>query len=339
MSVGEKAHSVYSTPCCSCCCDCFRLCFQKKKKKRTQFTGVLYELAPSATPEYRKVFVHPQAKAETHLLREQESRYVKPAAVTQQPQQSPSTSSDSQHSVSPHILPGSDRPDSSSSFSEEFPLLRPSLRSKSSVQGTGEDTIVISQSPTRTFTSAYRHSQRSNYSPTTSPEAQHPFPMSKRGSDIPVGDAGPEIDVSLYYNVQTQSLSVYLHCARHLPPKSSKHYHLLLYLVPEQVLESKIGGDDPSPSISQSFELVKIPKEEIRSQVLTIQVYDGSTAGAMLSTVALTLEEADLYGMKYALQLNTSREKVRDSVLHKYLFSFISNFVCMHLFVIKVVFI
>ena len=315
MSVREKAHSVYSTPCCSCC-DCFTLCFQKKKKK-TQFTGVHYELVPSATPEYRKVFVHPQAKAETHLLWEQESRYVKPAAVTQQPQQSRSASSDSQHSVSPHILPGSDHPDSSSSFSEEIPLLRPTLRSKSSVQGTGEDTIVISQSPTRTFTSAYRQSQRSSYSPTTSPEAQHPFLMSKTGSDIPigVGDAGPEIDVSLYYNVQTQSLSVYLHSARHLLPKSSKHYHLLLYLVPEQVLESKIGGDDPSPSISQSFELVNIPKEEIRSQVLTIQVYDGSTAGAMLSTVALTLEEADLYGMKYALQLNTSREKVRDSIL------------------------
>ena len=310
--------------CCSQWCSwCVRNCLHlESKKKVKKYAGVHYELLPHPQAELQQSYSLPQAavhhtqaivlpKEMQSALRHGMGRHESQFAITQQP-----TSSGAAFSPKEQVIPSEDPRDSSSSLSETTPPPIPTpLRS----QAGREETIDISQSPTGTFSSAYRHAQRKSYI------SQHSHPLMKNSStesDSPIqansgitisgGDSSPGLDLSLYYNVHSESLSIYLHCARRLPQKSSKNYSLILHLTPDRTdtLETKITGDNPNPSLSHSFEILNLPRDDVRSQQLLIRLHDGSTAGDLLCSTIIPLEATDLFGMMFTVLLDPSTDRV-----------------------------
>ena len=136
--------------------------------------------------------------------------------------------------------------------------------------------------------------------------------LSKSGS---ITQNEPEIDFVLYYNVETQSLTVLLQRARYLPPKNHKCYLILIYLIPKtqsgDTLQSKVLEDSANPIINRSIVFNGVRPEEVRRQTLVFQLYNGSTMGDHIGSVSLPLYEADLYGMNCTMQIDMNREKVK----------------------------
>ena len=311
--------------CCSQCCTwCVRNCLHLgSKQKSKRYAGIHYELLPRPQADLQRSYVLPQPPTAHHtqaiilpkemqsVLRHGIGRHESQFAITQQPTSMAASSSGDQ------VTHGGDPRDSSSSLSESTPPLLPTpLRS----QGGREETIDISQSPTGTFSSAYRHAQRKGYA------SQHSHSLTKNSSTesgdsqigansgitISGGDNSPSLDLSVYYNVHSESLSIYLHCARHLPQKSSKNYSLILHFTPDrfETLEMKIAGDDCNPSLSHSFEISNLPRDDVRSHQLLIRLHDGSAAGDLLCGTTIPLEGTDLFGMMFTVLLDPSTDKV-----------------------------
>ena len=106
-----------------------------------------------------------------------------------------------------------------------------------------------------------------------------------------------------------------MHGAQNLPPKKSKSYSLVLHLVPEKAdkLEMKIVGDDPNPSLAQSFEISDIARDDVRQYKLMIGLHDGHSGGEVLGSAAIALEKTDLFGMICNALLETNLNKVNSS--------------------------
>ena len=127
--------------------------------------------------------------------------------------------------------------------------------------------------------------------------------------------------MSFYYHVENECLSVSLHGAQNLPPKIHKSYTLLLHLLPERAdkLETKITGEDPNPSLAQSFEIGHIPRDNVRQYRLMVRLHDGSSAGELLGAATVSLEKTDLFGMICNVFLDTSSNKVSSTEARKLL--------------------
>jgi hypothetical protein len=128
-------------------------------------------------------------------------------------------------------------------------------------------------------------------------------------------ERSPEIDFLLYYNISTQSLTVHLQRARHLPPKRHKNFVILLYLSPKtqtgDTLQSNVLQDTPDPIINKSIVFQDLKPDEVRDQTLVFQLYNGSTMGNLVGGVTLPLADADLYGMSCTLKIDLDREKIK----------------------------
>ena len=265
---------------------------------------------PQAAAHHTHAIVLPKEmqSALRHGMGRRESQFT----VTQQPTSTAALSPREQ------AIRNEDPRDSSSSLSESTPPpISTPLRSQLS-QGGREETIDISQSPTGTFSSAYRHAQRkkSQGSHSLTKDSSIDSDSTTSGIIISSAEKNPNLDLSLYYNVHSENLSIYLHCARHLPPKTGKNYSLILHLTPQRsdTLEMKITGDNPSPSLSQSFEIANLPRDDVRSQQLIIHVHDGTTSGDLMCGTTIALEGTDLFGMMFTVQLDPTTERVRGRV-------------------------
>ena len=335
---------------CGGCCKCCAWCLpghsltrgQSEKKK---YAGIRYELVPQPLPGKDRLFVHQQRPNPTVVLPQDlprvPDRRSSPLqqgetqfAITQQPKgtSSPYLSHRSLLGTNGSVSP-------ISSLSEESPP--PALTKLHSTalapdQGRS-DTIDISQSPTGTFSSAYRRSQkRRNYAASTgtassrhsnthtssSEEGEVDTTASSRGqkqsskTESFTLDSQPILNMSFYYHVESETLSVCLHGALNLPPKKTKSYSIVVHLTPKRTdaLEIKIVGDDSSPSLAQSFEIGGIARDEIRQCKVLVQLHDGSSSGPILGSATVLLDKTDLFGMLCSVLLDTHTEKVYISI-------------------------
>ena len=321
-----------------CCCCCCPSCLGGGREKK--YAGIRYELVRGPKPGQHRSFAHQQPPNPAVILPQDSQRLLPsdylaskrppPYIITQQP-----TGSNSPR-YSPHrgllAVDPNRTPSPTSSLSEDsvtpaLTKLRSTARSPDMSEKS--DTIDISQSPTGTFSSAYQRSQkRRSYggstvttTRTSSSETETEIDTSSSsrgkvsnqsdsfGSDP---DSIPVLQMSLYYHVESECLSVCLHGAQNLPPKKSKSYSLVLHLVPEKAdkLEMKIVGDDPNPSLAQSFEISDIARDDVRQYKLMIGLHDGYSGGEVLGSAAIALEKTDLFGMICNALLETNLNKV-----------------------------
>ena len=328
---------------CYCCGRCCSWCLgsrESSEKGKKKYAHVQYKLVPQPQLGVRS-FVTPQDPSPAVVLpqdmqemlqqhqmspyRQHHSQFI----VAQQPTKS--STCGSVH-YSPHrVISNEARNESSPSLSDESPTALGHLHSLLTAATTNEETIDISQSPTGTFSSAYRQSQGkkghfasrptksstpSRYSgvrDSSSDEHEDTLSLTQYSeSVISDSEVPPSVKISLYYSLQSECLSICLHSASGLPPKTSKHYSLVLQLVPEKAdtLEMKIVSDSHNPLLEQSFDIAEIPRNEIRQYKLVVRLHDGSMAGRLLGTATLALERTDLFGMMFTLHLDPNVHQV-----------------------------
>ena len=91
---------------------------------------------------------------------------------------------------------------------------------------------------------------------------------------------------------------------------------VVFFLLPnkEEIYESKIVHKTLNPIFDQVFEFGGILPQEIRRQTIMFRVYDHDryTSSELIGVVALSLEEADLYGVSMKMRIDEKEEfKVR----------------------------
>ena len=333
MSSQEGSSSSLFNHCC-CCCSSYGECCHSlgEKKKKEQFSDIEYQVLSTSnlgklaeeSLSSRKGYVLPQEKSEVHydLLhrhgsQETVSSSLKGSVITQQPTGRDSTSSDSQGSINiPHSVQRSETSDSFDEFS--YSHHRAPLRRVASQKRKKEsDVIDVTQSPTRSFSTAYHHSVGQSASKSSNTKGAE---KSRRQVDSPPRENAPEIDFLLFYNTSSLSLTVHLQHARHLPPKLHKNYVILVYLVPKtqsgDTLQSKVLEDSTNPAINQSIVFRHLKPDEVRRQTLVFQLYNGSTMSDLIGGVTLSLSDADLYGMNCSMKIDMDREKVKVCIMH-----------------------
>ena len=176
--------------------------------------------------------------------------------------------------------------------------------------------LDIRQSPTGTFSSAYQRSvthfsSASAGSSSAAAQAYTDPSASEQSERSRRSETSSQIELSLYYSLNSQTLTLTLERARHLPAKSSKQYFFLAYLVPKggDSMEFSVVDEGCNLSLSQSFVFKDVTIEEVCSQTLMLSIYDGTTLGNPLGSVIMPLESTDLCGMKAVYRIDTSSEE------------------------------
>ena len=125
----------------------------------------------------------------------------------------------------------------------------------------------------------------------------------------------PTLQFSLYYDIQRRSLSVHLQQAYNLPARDvrgTSDPFVVFFLLPnkEEIYESKIVHKTLNPIFDQVFEFGGILPQEIRRQTIMFRVYDHDrfTPNELIGVVALSLEEADLYGVSMKMRIDEKEE-------------------------------
>ena len=126
----------------------------------------------------------------------------------------------------------------------------------------------------------------------------------------------PEIEFSLYYDIQCRTLMVHLQCARFLPnrlKKASLNPIVILYLLPnrEDIYHSRIVENTVNPVFNQSFEFSGLMPDEVRRQTLVFRVFSQSSKGDLLGGLSVSLSEADLFGVMCRRNIDTDIEKLK----------------------------
>ena len=126
----------------------------------------------------------------------------------------------------------------------------------------------------------------------------------------------PEIDFSLYYDIQCRTLTVNLRQVKNLPLKSKTatlNSMVVLYLVPDRqyILESKVVENSTNPYFDQSLEFKGLLPDEVRRQSLVFRIHSQSAKGDLLGGLTLPLSGADLFGMKYRIKIDTDTDKLK----------------------------
>ena len=137
----------------------------------------------------------------------------------------------------------------------------------------------------------------------------------------------PTLQFSLYYDIQRRSLSVHLQQAYNLPAKDHRGTSdpfVVFFLLPnkEEIYESKVVYKTLNPIFDQVFEFGGILPQEIRRQTIMFRVYDHDrfTPNELIGVVALSLEEADLYGVSMKMRIDEKEEfRVRGVILEEWL--------------------
>lgn len=126
----------------------------------------------------------------------------------------------------------------------------------------------------------------------------------------------PEVEFSLYYDIQCRTLMVHVQCARFLPNRAKKsglNPIVLLYLLPnrEDIFHSKMIENSTNPVFNQSFEFSGLMPDEIRRQTLVFRVFSHSAKGDLLGGLSVPLAEADLFGVMCRRIIDTDVEKLK----------------------------
>lgn len=305
-----------------CCCCCFHLCYPQEEKK---FAAVEYELVPSTKegpleqaplPLPTKSFFLPQEKAEFAIpiqLREQKGVHGTTHAVKLQPSRSLHLSSSDRYGSTEQNSQGYRR-------TVSLPPTLPSRARFSSLtrqDETKSETCLLTpkyDSCDPEVSGGWRPSLPSIQDQEEEEEEEEG--EMKAGGGASRAKNVPEIEFSLYYDIQCRTLTVHLQCAKHLPLKSRKvtlNPIVLLYLVPnrEDILESKVVENSTNPYFDQSLEFKGLLPDEVRRQSLVFRIYSQSAKGDLLGGLALPLSEADLFGMKHRMKIDTDTEKLK----------------------------
>lgn len=323
--------------CCCSCSHCCTFCLGRERQSK-KFAQIKYKMIPPSLPGLHKSFVHPQGHSQVSpavIVPRDMEHYLQRSPSNQSHLQSPVVKQQPTClSTPPYGLSrvASSRKDHDSSYSSSEGSPAPTItRLRSGLltpqEKKGEDTIDVSQSPTGTFSSAYRRSQkRPSY-----PSGRHSTTTSSRHSTMQesssdekeettsqksvFGDSeqSPNIQLSMYYSVETECLSVCFHSAHNLPLKTSRHYSFVLHLVPEQTetQEMKIAGDDRNPSLEQCFDFRNIARDKIRQLNLVVNLYDGGLGtGELLGHTKIELNQTDLFGMICSVTIVTDTNRV-----------------------------
>ena len=361
---GGESHCFFCF-CCRCCPACLGRCLDDQKESRKKYAQISYKPVPQTQPESHRSLIYGQGYAQNHpgvvlpedmkillersvlqrggsspyIVRKQPRRRGEGAAV----QQGPSTG---EQPTTPSAS-GTKR-DSSSSLSEGSPP--PTLTRLRSVlltpkQGEEDTTIDISQSPTGTFSSAYRRSQNRRSYPSVAQSTPSPHHSAareessdeteeaqasshrRRHSEMTEESSTSEVEqsmtmqVSMYYHVESERLSVCLHGAQNLPPRTNRHYTIFVHLVPEMTdtREMRFAGEDCNPTLNLSFEIQNVARDKIRQSKLVVRLYDGSVAGEPLGSAVVELDQADLFGMMFTVTLTQEHSEVSVYKDHRYL--------------------
>ena len=290
-----------------CCCCCIHFCYPQEERK---FAAVEYELVPSTeggTPEQAPVpllgksFFFPQEEANFAIpipLHEPKDVHGSTHAVKHQPSRVLLwSSSDRKVASLPTTLPSQAR---SSPLTPQ--------------DGTERDMCPITPEQEFCAPEASGGWKPSLPSIQDQEEEKEEEESGTRGASR--ATTVPEIEFSLYYDIQRRTLTVHLQCAKHLPLKGKKvtlNPIVLLYLVPnrEYILESKVVENSTNPRFYQLLEFKGLLLDEVRRQSLVFRIYSQSAKGDLLGGLALPLSEADLFGMKYRMKIDTNTEKLK----------------------------
>ena len=300
-----------------CCCCCIHFCYPQEERK---FAAVEYELVPSTKngppepaplPLPSKSFFLPQEKAEFAIplqLHEQKGVHGSTRAVKLQPSRTWSSSD------------GYGSTGNKNQGYRRTASLPPTLPSKArSSSLTPQDGTESKMCP---ITPQYEYSDPEafgGWKPSLPSIQDQEEEEEEEESEMKAGSRAavvPEIEFSLYYDIQCRTLTVHLQCAKHLPLKGKKvtlNPIVLLYLVPnrEDILESKVVENSTNPYFDQSLEFKGLLPDEVRRQSLVFRIYSQSAKGDLLGGLALPLSEADLFGMKYRIKIDTDTEKLK----------------------------
>ena len=283
-----------------------------------------------STPDVKKGFTLPQGKSEYAIPlqlsdsggeRGQFGFHRRP--VTKQPRRQRSFSAPD---IPSSFLPGQPsiqrsvtlpRGRSSDNSRSSPPSPTPLSSSLSSLTESVTSSMMTAPHPT-----PYDPEESGSWKPTLSSIVDEEEPVEEKGgktgtkSRIPT--VAPEIEFSLYYDIQCRTLMVYLQCANHLPFRGKTltlSPIVILYLLPnrEDILHSRMIENSTNPCFNQSLEFKGLLPDEIRRQTLIFRIYSHKTKGELLGGLAVSLAEADLFGIMCRKQIDTDMEKLKVS--------------------------
>ena len=305
----QEEYSLLVRCCCRCC---IQLCYPQEKRK---FATVEYGLVPSTEdgspkqahlPHPSKSFFLQQEKAEFAIsipLHEQKGVHGSTHAIKDQPS---------------HMLLWS----SSDKSSELFFANLPSKAHSTSL--TPRDGMEGEMCP---LTPQYEYWDPEAYGgwrpslpfiQDQNMEEEEEEGEGKAGRGASHATPVPEIDFSLYYDIQCRTLTVNLQRVKNLKlPLKGKTATLnsmvLLYLIPDRqyVLESRVVENSTNPIFDQSLEFMGLLPDEVRRQSLVFRIYSQSAKGDLLGGLTLPLSGVDLFGMKYRIRIDRDTEKLK----------------------------
>ena len=267
-----------------------------------------YELIPSTsdrmifnnipTPDMMKEFSLPQDKTEyavpLSLNPQNEKRWIR-QPITAQPKRQCSNS----------------KPDISPGFNPSADVVESPKTTLPSIEGT-QSLPIHTFSPTVTTTSHYKQiSMPDELGGRKSPSSSIDD-VEEPADESDVLSQKPEIEFSLYYDIQCHTLMVHLQCAHNLPIKGkvSLDPTVVLYLLPncENIFLSQVIHDT-NATFNQSFEFRDLLPDKIQRQILVFRVCSHLSKGEMLGGLSLSLSEADLFGAMCRRRLDTDIEE------------------------------
>ena len=130
-------------------------------------------------------------------------------------------------------------------------------------------------------------------------------------------DQQQKVKFALYFDVQRRTLIIHLQQAFNLPPQEvhrAAGNFVTLFLLPsrEEVHQTAVVSG-VSPMFNQVFEFGGILTDEVRQQVLVLQVFyhDKFARDHLIGTVIMPLKEVDLYGMDITKEIGEGRELLK----------------------------
>ena len=275
-----------------------------------------YELVPSTsegmifnnipTPDIMKEFSLPQAKTEYAVplsLSPQNGKRRIRRPITTQPKRQRSLSE-------PSLPPG---------FNPPVDVVESPKRSLPSLDST-QSLPIHTFSPTLTTSSHYKQMSMPDELGSWKPSLSSIDDVEEPADESDARSRKPEIEFSLYYDIQCRTLMVHLQSAHNLPIKGKKvslDPTVVLYLLPnrEDIFQSRVIHDTANPTFNQSFEFRGLLPDEVRRQTLVFRVCSHSSKGEMLGGVSLSLSEADLFGVMCRKKLDTDIEKLKVRII------------------------
>ena len=317
--------------CSSCCTNeqcCGCLTHQDSKAQQQKYPNIEYYNPDVANdtvemPEYvynkvplEKIFGSPQHVLVTSQPRTADSMldpmYVTGSGISHTFSQLPETPETSRAST-PEYYPTSR---SGTVTPERYFITRSGTSTPDNYLHIGSNTTTPEHYPALTKPHAV-HRETSSLSPTPqleSTSAKGSSPVTTESDECPEGQ---QLKFALYHDVQRQTLIVHLQQAVHLPRKKvykTVGTSITMFLLPsrEEIHHSGVVRG-VNPYFNQVFKFNGISSEEIRQQVLVLQLYchNQLSQETLIGTVITPLSEVELYGMDIVKEIGEGRDLLK----------------------------